>query len=75
MSVQSNHFPPTALPALPQVLASAIDTLGSAEKAWSWLRTPNIALDGERPLDLLDTAEGVFAVQTVLARIELGIYS
>jgi uncharacterized protein (DUF2384 family) len=72
MSVQSDNVPPTELPGLPQVLASAINTLGSSEKAWSWLRTPNMVLDGERPLDLLDTAEGVFAGETVLRRIEWG---
>jgi uncharacterized protein (DUF2384 family) len=34
-----------------------------------------MVLEGERPLDLLDSEEGILAVETVLGRIEWGIYS
>jgi putative toxin-antitoxin system antitoxin component (TIGR02293 family) len=75
MEVQSEHISPTKLYGLPRVLAVAIDTFGSSHKAWSWLRRPNMVLEGERPLDLLDSEEGILAVETVLGRIEWGIYS
>jgi putative toxin-antitoxin system antitoxin component (TIGR02293 family) len=58
-----------------RVFAMTKDTLGSSEKAARWLRKSNLALGGEAPLDLLDTDTGRHAVETVLRRIEYGIYS
>jgi putative toxin-antitoxin system antitoxin component (TIGR02293 family) len=58
-----------------RVFALAKDTLGSSEKAARWLRKPNLALAGEVPLDLLDTDTGRHSVETILRRIEYGIYS
>src|SRR5437764_608563 len=52
-----------------RVLAAAEETFGSQAKAAIWLRRPTIALDGERPLHLLDTDEGARAVETLLGRI------
>jgi len=60
---------------LARIVALTTDTLGSSGKASSWLQTPNRALDGQRPLDLLDTDTGVKSVETILARIEYGVYS
>ena len=60
---------------LARVIAMASDTLGDSHKASSWLQTPNRALDGQCPLDLLDTDTGTRSVETVLMRIEYGIYS
>ncbi|HUH63355.1 MAG TPA: antitoxin Xre/MbcA/ParS toxin-binding domain-containing protein [Terracidiphilus sp.] len=60
---------------LAQVYATAIDTLGSEEKAAQWLKTPNRALRGNRPLDQLDTDPGVREVEDVLGRIAYGVYS
>jgi putative toxin-antitoxin system antitoxin component (TIGR02293 family) len=60
---------------LARIIALATDTLGDAHKASSWLQTPNRALDGQNPLDLLDTDTGARSVETVLMRIEYGIYS
>jgi putative toxin-antitoxin system antitoxin component (TIGR02293 family) len=60
---------------LAQVYSTAIDTLGSGEKAAAWLKTPNRALRGERPLDQLDTDPGVREVEDVLGRISYGVYS
>ena len=56
-------------------LAKAIDVLGDGEKAAHWLTTPNRALGGEVPISLLDTSAGVHEVETVLDRIEYGVYS
>jgi|SRR5580658_2574694 putative toxin-antitoxin system antitoxin component (TIGR02293 family) len=60
---------------LAQVYANAAETLGSGDKAAQWLKTPNRALRGERPLDQLDTDPGVREVEDILGRIAYGIYS
>ena len=57
------------------VLARAIDVLGDKRKAAHWLMTPNKALGGEIPITLLDTSAGAHEAETVLERIEYGVYS
>lgn len=58
-----------------RVYANAVDMIGDEEKALEWLRTPNRALDGERPLDQLDTDVGAQMVDDILGRIAYGVYS
>jgi putative toxin-antitoxin system antitoxin component (TIGR02293 family) len=58
-----------------RVFARATDTFGTAEKASRWLRAPNRVLEGQPPLHLLDTDTGVRSVETILGRIEYGVYS
>ncbi len=41
-----------------RLCAHAIEMIGDQNKAIEWLGTPNRALDGERPLDQLDTDAG-----------------
>lgn len=48
---------------------------GDAEKASAWLRTPNRALSGEIPLDLVVTSTGARLVEDALLRIEHGVYT
>jgi putative toxin-antitoxin system antitoxin component (TIGR02293 family) len=60
---------------LAQVYSFAADTLGSGDKAAAWLKTPNRALRGSRPLDQLDTDPGVREVEDILGRIAYGVYS
>jgi putative toxin-antitoxin system antitoxin component (TIGR02293 family) len=60
---------------LARVYAHAVEMIGSEEKAVEWLRTPNRALAGERPLDQLDTDVGARAVEDILGRIAYGVYS
>ena len=60
---------------LARVYAHAVEMIGDAEKAVEWLRTPNRALGGERPLDQLDTDLGAREVEDVLGRIAYGVYS
>lgn len=60
---------------LAQVFNAAAETLGSEDKATQWLKTPNRALRGGRPLDQLDTDPGVREVEDVLGRIAYGVYS
>lgn len=58
-----------------RVIARAEAALGDASKAERWVREPNRALGGRRPLDLLTSDVGARAVEKVLGRIEHGIYS
>lgn len=58
-----------------RVIGRAEDAIGEREKARRWLRKPNRALGGRRPLDLLDSDVGARAVERVLGRIEHGVYS
>ena len=58
-----------------RVYANAVGMIGDEKKAVEWLRTPNRALGGERPLDQLDTDLGARAVEDILGRIAYGVYS
>jgi putative toxin-antitoxin system antitoxin component (TIGR02293 family) len=60
---------------LARVYSTAAETLGDGDKAAAWLKTPNRALRGGRPLDQLDTDPGVREVEDVLGRIAYGVYS
>ena len=60
---------------LARVIALATEVLGTTEKASSWLRTPNRALGGELPIDVLDTDPGYRSVEEVLYAIAYGMYS
>jgi putative toxin-antitoxin system antitoxin component (TIGR02293 family) len=60
---------------LAQVYSTAVETLGDEQKAAAWLKTPNRAMRGGRPLDQLDTDPGVREVEDVLGRIAYGVYS
>jgi putative toxin-antitoxin system antitoxin component (TIGR02293 family) len=60
---------------LARVYSNAAETLGSGDKAAAWLKTPNRALRGGRPLDQLDTDPGVREVEDILGRIAYGVYS
>lgn len=56
-----------------RIIAAAEATFGSAEKAGRWLRRPTTALDGDKPIDLLDTSEGCRQVERLLTRIDHGL--
>ncbi len=58
-----------------KVLVSAAEILGDRDKAREWLLTANRALNGERPIAMLDTGIGFEDVMDVLHRIEFGVYS
>lgn len=60
---------------LARIAADAARVLGDERKAGSWLRDENIALGGERPIDLLNSDLGARQVEDVLGRIEFGVYS
>ena len=56
-----------------RVVASAEEAIGDGAKARRWLRKPNRALQGQRPLDLLASDVGARLVERVLGRIEHGL--
>ncbi len=57
------------------LLARATKALGSPQAAARWFATPQLALNKQRPLDLLGTAEGTTLVEDALVRIEYGVYT
>lgn len=61
--------------ALIEVTDMATKAFGSREVAEKWLAQKAIALDRERPIDLLGSAPGIEAVKDLLTRIEFGIYA
>jgi putative toxin-antitoxin system antitoxin component (TIGR02293 family) len=60
---------------LGRVASYAEEVLGTREKAGRWLRTPNRALGGAVPLELLDTDLGAQQVEQILGRVEYGVFS
>jgi putative toxin-antitoxin system antitoxin component (TIGR02293 family) len=60
---------------LARVFAKAEDTFGNSDSAGRWLQTKNLSLGDEVPLDLLDTDAGTKEVESVLYRIDYGMFS
>lgn len=60
---------------LARVYSQATEALGTNTLARQWLRQPLTALDGNNPLQLLDTPVGIQWVKTVLGRLTYGVYS
>lgn len=58
-----------------KVMGLASEVLEDEDRARQWLKTSNIALNDECPLELLDTGIGFERVMDVLRRIEFGVYS
>ncbi|MEA2785253.1 MAG: hypothetical protein QOF71_1357 [Candidatus Eremiobacteraeota bacterium] len=50
----------------------AVQAFGDLEKAARWLRKPNGALGGAKPIELLATAHGTALVRQILGIIEYG---
>jgi putative toxin-antitoxin system antitoxin component (TIGR02293 family) len=58
---------------LARIAAQAVAVLATDERAATWLRRPNRALNGEVPLALLDTDLGARQIEEVLGRIAHGV--
>ncbi|MDB5432922.1 MAG: toxin-antitoxin system antitoxin component family protein [Caulobacter sp.] len=58
---------------LARLFVSATETFGDVSKAFAWLNRENRTLDGNTPLSLADTDQGVRSVETALGRIAHGI--
>jgi putative toxin-antitoxin system antitoxin component (TIGR02293 family) len=60
---------------LSKVLTVAFEVLESDHNAMKWLRRSQPGLGGQTPLDLLVTQAGADEVETLLRRIEYGVYT
>jgi putative toxin-antitoxin system antitoxin component (TIGR02293 family) len=56
-----------------RMIDAAEATFGDPAKAHAWLRRPTGLLDGEAPLDRLDTDFGTRQVEALLGRIAYGL--
>ena len=56
-----------------RMIEDAETTFGDRAKAHTWLRRPSAFLDGEAPLDRLDTDIGTRQVEAMLGRIAHGL--
>jgi putative toxin-antitoxin system antitoxin component (TIGR02293 family) len=56
-----------------RIIDEADETFGDRAKAHAWLRRPHQLLDGEAPLDRLDTDFGTRQVEAILGRIAHGL--
>lgn len=49
--------------------------LGNLANAERWLTSPELSLEGHRPIDLLQSTAGTELVKTLLGRMEYGVYA
>jgi putative toxin-antitoxin system antitoxin component (TIGR02293 family) len=56
------------------ILRHAEKVFGTREEGARWLTEPALALDRNRPIDLLATTAGTTQVATLLAQLEYGVY-
>ncbi len=61
--------------ALTRIFFQSVHTLGTEEKAAHWLRSRPRVFLGKTPLECMETWLGIRQVETVLGRIEGGVYS
>ena len=58
-----------------ELLAHATEVFGSQQEAERWMDEPAMALDERRPIDLITTPAGLELVETLLRRLEYGVYT
>jgi len=58
-----------------ETLAKATEVFGSEDRAEQWISKPAVGLDGQRPIDLLQTVQGAELVSDFLGRLEFNVYS
>ncbi|MEO9144387.1 MAG: antitoxin Xre/MbcA/ParS toxin-binding domain-containing protein [Ginsengibacter sp.] len=58
-----------------ETISKGLTVFEDSDKLTRWLQKENRALQGERPLDLLNTPTGIKMVNRLLVRIEEGIYT
>ncbi len=59
---------------LSKIIAIAEEVLEGTANAMTWLKRPQPGLSGQLPLDLLVTQAGADEVETLLRRIDYGVY-
>lgn len=58
-----------------RVFQRAVQVMGSEDDAAWWMQEPAFGLPNrERPMDLMDTPEGVELIENYLEQIEHGVY-
>jgi putative toxin-antitoxin system antitoxin component (TIGR02293 family) len=57
------------------LLERAAEVLGGLDNARAWLKSPNRALGGSTPLDYADTEPGAREVESLLGRLEHGVFT
>jgi putative toxin-antitoxin system antitoxin component (TIGR02293 family) len=60
---------------LSRILAVAEEVLAGAQQTMTWLRRAQPGLGGRVPLDLLVTQAGADEVETLLRRVDYGVYT
>ncbi len=58
-----------------EILGRATRIFGTQEEAEAWLERPAMALNQQKPIDLLSTSAGIEAVEQHLTRVEYGVYT
>jgi putative toxin-antitoxin system antitoxin component (TIGR02293 family) len=58
-----------------ETLAKATEIFGGKEEAERWMAKAAMGLDGQRPIDLLQTVQGAELVNDFLGRLEYGVYT
>lgn len=58
-----------------RIVTLAVRVFGDADKAHRWLRTPNRALNGAVPLDLLESENGARKAEGLVYAVEHGMFS
>jgi putative toxin-antitoxin system antitoxin component (TIGR02293 family) len=60
---------------LAETLARAAEVFGGRDEAERWMSRPAAGLDGQRPVDLMQTLQGAELVADFLTRLEHGVYA
>ncbi|WP_018912850.1 antitoxin Xre/MbcA/ParS toxin-binding domain-containing protein [Thiomonas sp. FB-6] len=60
---------------LAETMAKASEVFGGVQQAEAWMDKPAMGLDGCRPIEMLQTLQGVEVVNDFLTRLEYGVYS
>jgi putative toxin-antitoxin system antitoxin component (TIGR02293 family) len=58
-----------------RIVDDATESIGTQEQALLWLSVPNQSLEGNRPVELLDTDAGTRRVEIVLGRLREGSFA
>ena len=58
-----------------ETLAKASEVFGGREQAEAWMNRPAVGLDGQRPIEMLQTVQGTELVNDFLTRLEYNVYS
>ena len=58
-----------------RIMSRIEEVFSDKDIALDWANSPNLALSGDKPIEVLDTDAGVERVEEILINIEHGIYS